>query len=507
MALKKIQFMDTSFRDGFQSVYGARVRTEDFLPAFEASLEAGITHFEFGGGARFQSLYFYCQEDAFDMMDKLRAVAGPDINLQTLARGINVVGLSQQPRDIIELHAKLFKKHGTTSIRNFDALNDTRNLDFTGRSIKNAGLNHQIAISLMGLPPDIKDRSVHSPEFYIEKLEEILEKNIPFDSLVFKDASGTTPPQIVKDTVKKAREILGKDRIIWFHTHETAGLGTAAIMAAVEAGADGIDLSKSPVSGGTCQPDILTIMAAFQNTNFTLDLDYHKVLKAESVFEESMKKYMMPPEAKQTSPMITLSPMPGGALTSNTMMMRDNKTLHLYPKVIEEMADVVAKGGFGTSVTPVSQFYFQQAYMNVMMGKWKKITDGYGNMVLGYFGKTPRPADPEIVKIAAEQLKKEPFTGDPIDILPPAYETSKQAVIDNNLPPTDENIFIYATCKEKGLEFLKGNAPLSIYYKEDEKPAPVTAPAPAQTPAPEKKTATLDNLLVTVNGKSYKVYV
>lgn len=219
MALKKIQFMDTSFRDGFQSVYGARVRTEDFLPALEASLEAGITHYEFGGGARFQSLYFYCQEDAFDMMDKIREVAGPDVNLQTLARGINVVGLSQQPRDIIELHAKLFKKHGTTSIRNFDALNDTRNLDFTGRSIKNAGLKHQIAISLMGLPPSIKDRSVHSPDFYIEKLEEILEKNIPFDSLVFKDASGTTPPQIVRETVKKAREILGKDRIIWFHTH------------------------------------------------------------------------------------------------------------------------------------------------------------------------------------------------------------------------------------------------------------------------------------------------
>lgn len=507
MALKKIQFMDTSFRDGFQSVYGARVRTEDFLPALEASLEAGITHYEFGGGARFQSLYFYCQEDAFDMMDKIREVAGPDVNLQTLARGINVVGLSQQPRDIIELHAKLFKKHGTTSIRNFDALNDTRNLDFTGRLIKNAGLKHQIAISLMGLPPSIKDRSVHSPDFYIEKLEEILEKNIPFDSLVFKDASGTTPPQIVRETVKKAREILGKDRIIWFHTHETAGLGTAAIMAAVEAGADGIDLSKSPVSGGTCQPDILTIMAAFQNTNFTLDLDYQKVLKAERVFEEAMEKYMMPPEAKQTSPIITLSPMPGGALTSNTMMMRDNKTLHLYPKVIEEMAEVVAKGGFGTSVTPVSQFYFQQAYMNVMMGKWKKITDGYGNMVLGYFGKTPRPADPEIVKIASEQLKKEPFSGDPIDILEPAYETSKQIVIDNGLPATDENIFIYATCKEKGLEFLKGNAPLAIYYKEEEKPAPVAAPAPAPAPVVEKKTVSMDNLLVTVNGKNYQVSV
>ncbi len=505
MTLKKIQFMDTSFRDGFQSVFGARVRTDDFLPALEASLEAGIMHYEFGGGARFQSLYFYCNEDAFDMMDRFRQVAGQDANLQTLARGINVVGLSQQPKDIINLHAQLFKKHGTSTIRNFDALNDMRNLDYSGHCIKNAGLHHQISISLMGLPPGIQDNTVHTADFYIEKLKEILEKNIPFDSLVFKDASGTTPPQIVRDTIKKAREILGKDRIIWFHTHDTAGLGTAAIMAAVEAGADGIDLSKSPVSGGTCQPDILTIMAAFRNTNFTLDLDYQKVLKAERAFEDAMERYMIPPESRETSPLIVLSPMPGGALTANTMMMRDNKTLHLYPKVIEEMADVVAKGGFGTSVTPVSQFYFQQAYMNVVMGKWKKITDGYGNMVLGYFGKTPRPADPEIVRIASEQLKKDPFEGDPIDILPPAYESSKQVIIDNNLDASDENIFIYATCKDKGLEFLKGNAPLSVYYKEEVKPEPVKVSPP--TPEPTKKSLSPENLIVTVNGKQYHVHV
>ena len=136
MAVKKvIKTMDTSFRDGFQSVYGARVLTKDFLPALEASVEAGITHFEAGGGARFQSLFFYCNESAFDMMDAFRAKTGPDANLQTLARGINVVALSQQPRDIIDLHARMFKKHGMTTIRNFDALNDIRNLQYSAERI------------------------------------------------------------------------------------------------------------------------------------------------------------------------------------------------------------------------------------------------------------------------------------------------------------------------------------------------------------------------------------
>ena len=104
--MKKILFQDTSFRDGFQSVFGARVLTSDFIPAVEAAAAAGIDHFEAGGGARFQSLFMYCGESAFDMMDRFRQAAGKSAKLQTLARGINVVALSAQPKDMINLHAK-----------------------------------------------------------------------------------------------------------------------------------------------------------------------------------------------------------------------------------------------------------------------------------------------------------------------------------------------------------------------------------------------------------------
>lgn len=177
---KKIKFMDCSFRDGFQSCLGARVKTDDFLPVLEAAVKAGINHIEIGGGARFQSLYFYCQEDAFEMMDKWRATVGPDVNLQTLSRGVNVVGLSSQPSDIIDLHAKLFKKHGMTTIRNFDALNDVRNLDVSGKAIARHGLKHQVTITMMGLAPNLHEPYAHTPQFYIDRLKEILASDIPF---------------------------------------------------------------------------------------------------------------------------------------------------------------------------------------------------------------------------------------------------------------------------------------------------------------------------------------
>lgn len=493
--------MDTSFRDGFQSVFGTRVLTDDFLPALQATVDAGIMHLEAGGGARFQSQFFYCNESAFDMMDRFRAEVGPDADLQTLARGINVVALSQQPRDMIDLHAKMFKKHGMTTIRNFDALNDVRNLEYSGERIAHHGLNHQIVVTLMDLPPGCT--GAHTAEFYLERLQQILDSNIPFHSICFKDASGTANPKKVYDTFKGARKMVPEDTILWFHTHDTAGIGISQNLAAIEGGTTGIDLSKSPVSGGTCQPDILSMMHVLKGTDFTLDLDYEKVLAAEESFEDAMKDYFFPPEAKMVSPTITLSPMPGGALTANTMMMRDTGTLHLYPQVIKEMSEVVRLGGFGSSVTPVSQFYFQQAYLNVTEGKWKKINPAYGNMVLGYFGRTPVPADPEIIKLASEQLGKPVFTEDPLDILEPGIPKATKILEENNLTVNDENLFIIASCEQKGLDFLLGNGKINVRKKTDEdaapaKPAAKAAPAAAVSAGPRSYSITVNNRIYDV---------
>ncbi|MBQ6925635.1 MAG: biotin attachment protein, partial [Kiritimatiellae bacterium] len=261
MAKKNIKFMCTAFRDGFQSVIGARVLSKDFLPAVEAAYDAGIRWFEAGGGARFQSCYFYCQEDAFDVMDKFRKAA-PDADLQTLSRGVNVVGLESQPSDMIKLHADMFKKHGMSSIRNFDALNDVNNLKWSGQCIHDAGLKHEVVVTMMGLPPGIDNQGTHTPEFYAGRLKLIKEAGIPFDRVCFKDASGTSTPATVYKTMKLAREVLGPDVHIQFHSHETAGNGIACYLAAIRGGADGLDLSMAPMSGGTCQPDIITMWHA-----------------------------------------------------------------------------------------------------------------------------------------------------------------------------------------------------------------------------------------------------
>ncbi|HIG17061.1 MAG TPA: biotin attachment protein [Candidatus Handelsmanbacteria bacterium] len=508
---KKVTFMCTAFRDGFQSVYGARVLTPDFLPALEAARDAGIDYFEAGGGARFQSLYFYCQEDAFAMMDSFREVAGPEANLQTLSRGVNVVGLDSQSSEVIKLHADLFAKHGMTTIRNFDALNDVQNLVHSGRCIVEAGLKHQVCVTMMALPPGCA--GAHDSAFYTQTLRGILDAEIPFDSVCFKDASGTAVPATVFETIVQARRLLPEGTTIQFHTHETAGIAVSAYQAALDAGVDAIDLSLAPVSGGTCQPDILVMWHALRGTEYELGIDVDKIRETEEIFKECMADYFLPPEAVAVEPVIPWSPMPGGALTANTQMLRDNGIMDRYPEMIRAMGEVVTRGGFGTSVTPVSQFYFQQAFNNVMFGPWEKIAPDYGRMILGYFGRTPVPPDPTLVKLAEQQLQMPVTDRPPLELNDENPEKGlprqRQRLAAEELEVTDENIFIVAACGDKGIAFLKGEAELGVRNVDAEVvPTPSPAPIPAAAaPAAAVAADTPANYSVTIDGKTHNAVV
>ena len=502
MSKKYIDIMDTTFRDGFQSVFGGRVLMQDFMPAVEEAAKAGVKHFEFGGGARFQSLFFYLNENAFDMMDMFREIVGPDANLQTLSRGINTVALDTGSREIVDLHAKMFKKHGTTTIRNFDALNDVSNLSYSAECVNRHGVKHEAVITMMDLPPGCE--GAHTVEFYEKILKQILDSEMKFSSLCFKDASGTSHPKKVYETIKMAKSLLPDNSHVRFHTHETAGVSVACYLAALEAGADGIDTAVDPLSGGTSQPDILTMLHATKNSNYNLgDLENNKILKYREVLIESLKEYYFPSEAQKVSPLIPFSPMPGGALTANTQMMRDNNILEKFPSVIDAMGEVVSKGGYGTSVTPVSQFYWQQAFSNVMFGEWEKIADGYGRMVLGYFGKTPTTPDSKIVELASKQLELDPTTENPLDIADRDERKSldywKNILSEKEIDVTEENIFIAAACAEKGIEFLEGKGKVNVRKITDEESSSDNKAS--------KKSSKASTYTIVLNGESFNVQV
>ena len=487
---KKIRVMFTPFRDGLQSSFGGKVRLQDFLPALKASVEAGIRHFEFGGGARYQAPLFYLNEDPFETMQTIRDTVGPDVDLQILTRSVSGVTLTTQSMEGLTLQAKLMKQYGTTWDRNFDYMNDVRNLINTGRPIVDSGMHHQVCIALMGLP--FKSDKVHTAAFYTDIGRQLLESDVHIDSICLKDASGTTDPKTIYDTVVALKKIMPSDMILWLHTHDTASMAVACYMAGIEGGVDGIDLSVRPMASGTVQPDVRSMAHALKGTGFALDIDAEKMTDIENVLNEGLKEYSFNPATTTADARVLGFPMPGGAIGPNVHMMVKAGILHKYSEVLAEFPVVVEAGGAWTSVTPGSQQYWLQAFNNVMYGRWEKFDGGFGRAVLGYFGKTPLPPDSEVVKKASEQMDLPAFDGNPLEAAPKNIEPAKKALEENNLPVNEKNIFLVLGAMvpgkkivaNEGLRFLKGKGKIDIPLKKKEAPKPAAAAPAPQAAAP-----------------------
>lgn len=498
---KKIRVMLTAFRDGLQSVFGGKVRTEDVIPAMRAAVDAGVRHFEFGGGARFQAPYFYVGEDPFASMDRMREALGPDVDLQILTRSVSGVTLTNQNLGTLELQARLMKRHGTTIDRNFDFMNDVGNLVRTGRPIVDAGMHHQVTVAMMGLP--YASEAVHTPAYYVDVARRLLEGDVRIDSVCMKDASGTTDPTTVYETAKGIKAILPDGMPLWFHTHDTASMAVACYMAAIEGGADGIDLSVRPLASGTSQPDVRSMWHALKGTGYALDLDVARIGEVEAALVEGLEEYEVNPITLAADARVVNFPMPGGAIGPNVHMMAEAGILDRYGDVLSEFPVVVKAGGAWTSVTPGSQQYWLQAFSNVLHGRWAKIDPGYGRSVLGYFGRPPEPPDPDVVAAAAVQLGLEPYEGDPLDGAPDTLAMAEAALRERDLPVTEENLFLVAAATvpgknmnlNEGVRLLSGkprvklplkSAPAEPGASEPGKPEPATpesAPPRPQSPA------------------------
>jgi pyruvate carboxylase subunit B len=486
---RRIHVMLTAFRDGLQSSFGGKVRLQDVLPAMEASARAGIRHFEFGGGARYQAPYFYAGEDPFADMDAMRRAVGPDAELQILTRSVSGVTLTTQRLATLRLQAKLMRRHGTTWNRNFDYMNDVDNLERTGRPIVEAGLHHQVCVAMMGLP--FEDPVVHGAQFYADVVRKLLDRGAHFDSVCMKDASGTTDPNTCYETARALKKMLPAGVLLFQHTHDTASLAVACYLAGIEGGVDAIDLSLRPLASGTVQPDVRSMWHALRGTGYSLDVDETKIHDIEELLLEGLKDYDFDPVTTTPDPRVIGFPMPGGAIGPNVQMMKEAGILHKYGEVLAEFPVVVKAAGAWTSVTPGSQQYWLQAFDNVLLGRWKKIDPGYGMAVLGYFGRPPLPPDPQVVETAAAQLGKPPFQGDPLEAAPDSLAMAEEALKQRGLPATEENVFLVAAAivpgksidLNEGIRFLTGKSKISLPFRKKAEPAAApaaAAPAPVQ---------------------------
>ncbi|BBE30483.1 oxaloacetate decarboxylase [Tepiditoga spiralis] len=428
--------VDTTLRDGQQSLIATRMKTKEFEDKLEIFDQVGYHSMEVWGGATYDSCIRYLNEDPWERLKTIRKKL-KNTKIQMLLRGQNILGYRHYPDEVLELFIKKMADYGVDIVRIFDALNDIRNLEKAIEYTKKYKMHAQGAISYTVSP-------VHNVDFYLKYAEKLVKCGV--DSIAIKDMAGLLEPHVAVELVKKLKEKF--DIPIELHTHNTTGLGSLSCYAASEAGIDGLNLALSPFANGTSQPAVEPFNQALK-----LGLNNEKILELTEYFWKVRKNHEEN-DMKMTSinAQILDSQIPGGMLSNLVSQLKAQKAEDRLDEVLKEVPAVRKELGYPPLVTPTSQIVGVQATLNVLTGeRYKMITNEVKNYLKGMYGRSPAPVDEEIFKKALGNEK--PIDHRPADDLEPVLKKARSEM--GLLAQTDEDLLTYVLFGEVGKKFLK----------------------------------------------------
>jgi oxaloacetate decarboxylase alpha subunit/pyruvate carboxylase subunit B len=410
-----------------------------------------------------------------------------------LLRGQNIVQYASFPDDVVDTFVRLTCGAGQDILRIFDALNDLRNLETSIKATKKYGKHARGELCYTISP-------VHTVENFV-KMGVELEK-MGCDSIGIKDMSGILQPQIAYRLVK---ELKGKIGIpITLHTHDTAGLGAASYLAAIDAGVDCVEVSIAPFANGTSQPDTVRMLALLAGHPRCPKFDTEKLAKLRIYFEgvyKQLEKFTSPANERVDSD-ILIYQVPGGMLSNFRTQLKEQGMSEKFDQVVKEIPVVREALGWIPLVTPTSQIVGTQAMMNVKFGRWKMICQPAQDIALGKYGRTPGPIDPSVLAQVEKQTGKKVVTVRPADLLPPAMETYRKQCAEKSLPTDDETVVLFAMFPQQVQDLHKAKA-AGVPAAQASTKAPV-AVGPA-TAASHNHSAR--KLFVTVEGLRHDVTI
>jgi len=463
--MSKVLFNNTVLRDGHQSLAATRMTTAQMLPAAPILDGMGFAGLETWGGATIDSCLRYLGENPFDRLRTLKKVA-PLTPQIMLLRGQNIVQYMSFPDDVVEAFVKANAAAGQDIFRIFDALNDVRNLATAIKAVRASGKHARGEVCYTTSP-------VHTiPAFVAMAIE--LEK-MGCDSFGIKDMSGVIAPRIAYDLVKELKAKIGIP--VTLHTHDTAGLGAAAYLAAIDAGVDAVETSIVPFANGTSQPDTLRMLALLEGHPRCPSFDKAKLQKLREHFTvvyKELEKFTSPANERVDTDTLVYQ-VPGGMLSNFRTQLKEQNMSDKFEQVMAEIPYVRACLGWIPLVTPTSQIVGTQSMMNVKFGRWKNFSQPAIDIALGKYGKTPGPIDPDVLELAMKKSGQKCMESRPADALAPRMPKLREELAAAGLPTDDEACVLYAMFPRE----------FAALHKKNGAPAPAPATVvPARTPAP-----------------------
>nr|WP_148202407.1 pyruvate/oxaloacetate carboxyltransferase [Thermococcus onnurineus] len=438
-----VEIVDTTFRDAHQSLIATRLRTEDMLAVAEKMDKIGFYSMEVWGGATFDVCIRYLKEDPWERLKLLREHIRKT-KLQMLLRGQNVVGYRHYPDDVVEKFVELAHKNGIDIFRVFDALNDVRNMEVAIRKAKEVGAEVQGAIAYTTGP-------IFTLEYYMKKVEELLKLDV--DVITIKDMAALLTPEKAYELVSEIKETYGIP--VNVHTHSTTGMAVATYLKAVEAGADFIDTAISPLAFGTAQPGIQTIWHALPKAvGSHLDRELiHQVSRYLKKLLEERYYGLLHKETLMVNPYVLKYQVPGGMFSNLIAQLKEMKALDKLDEVLEEIPHVREDLGWPPLVTPTSQIVGTQAVLNVLFGRYERITNEVKNYIKGLYGRPPAEINPELrTKVLGDE---EPVSARPGELLEPALEKCRKELEKLGYLEKEEDVLTYCLFPQIALEFFK----------------------------------------------------
>ena len=443
---KPLKITETVLRDAHQSLMATRMTTEEMLPIIPTMDKIGYNAVECWGGATFDACLRFLHEDPWERLRALRD-GFKNTKLQMLFRGQNILGYKPYADDVVEYFVQKSIANGIDIIRIFDCLNDLRNLETAVKASKKEGGHAQVALSYtLG--------DAYTLDYWMEKAKAIEEMGA--DSICIKDMSGLLVPEASKELFTALRSATSLP--LELHNHYTSGVASMTAMKAVEAGCDIIDTAISPFAMGTSQPATEVMVEAFKGTEFDTGLDQKLLSEVADYFAPIRQKYIdngrISTKVLGVNIKTLLYRVPGGMLSNLISQLKEQGKEDKLREVLEEVPRVRKDLGEPPLVTPSSQIVGTQAVFNVLMGeRYKVVTDQTKDLLLGKYGSTVKPFNPEVVEKALGDRKSEAITCRPADLLDPQLPEMEKAVAP--WKKQDEDVLSYALFPQVATEFFK----------------------------------------------------
>ena len=447
---RTIDVTELVLRDGHQSLLATRMAMEDMVPACEDIDQAGYWSVECWGGATYDSCIRFLNEDPWERLRTFRKLL-PNSRLQMLLRGQNLLGYRHYEDTVVDRFVAKSAENGMDVFRVFDALNDIRNVRRALEAVRRTGKHAQGTICYTTSP-------LHTIDRFVEMAQQL--RDLGCDSICIKDMAALLRPQPAYDLVQGIKQKCGADTRVHVHVHSTTGVTLVSLMKAIEAGADVVDTSISSLSLGSGHNPTEAVVEMLQGMGYTTKLDKSRLLKIKEHFGKIRPNY-----AEFESKFIGVeteifdSQIPGGMISNMESQLKQQGAGDRVKEVLLEVPKVRKDAGYPPLVTPSSQIVGTQAVFNVLMGRYKALTGEFADLMLGYYGETIGPRDPEVMRAAAAHAKKEAITGRPADLLKPEWEELRaQALALTGCNGSDEDVLTHAMFPQVAPKFFAQRA-------------------------------------------------